>query len=577
MNIRKTSYYSSSFMFFLFSLIFAGLLPQESHGWGYMQCKRECEPASQKCKTKAKADECARECPRDQFKIVEACRQAASASAGTTTEQEIQPLPPTKPEPSKPQVRPEFPKPTITRPQVLPEPTKPQVRPLPQPEVTKPQVRPLPQPEVTKPQVRPESPKPTITRPQVHPEPLKPQVRPEVVKPQPSPEEPDVTEMKPPSVALKPKVSGECISTTELKINDQYQQLKSKIDPRGLAASEGVAKKYQMIIPNKIHLDRNDTASLQKLSSFIDTIIEQEKRNCDDYLPFYHSGGAFLALLTDIQNFIDKVNRQKIYKAPSDSVGKGKSPRLIKGPFKTVVELKNEIEKLGTRVKIDHNDLISPHLVSASLSMLDTDPGESAVGYFFRRHNINLNTDRARMIVKNILNKAGIVDDRKLEKYYDVLNNYAQSVSGVIIQFFVKKDVIRDVVYLAQPFGLFINTSEGFRSLTETFIENYQNLSTTDFTKYMQSIKTPGAKMLDNLLNAGRLQARILIDSPLLNQKNLKFSIYYELKKNATHTIKELQQQLYEYLQKDLQATAPLRKSAVMPGVFNAENELIMN
>jgi hypothetical protein len=471
------------------------LIAYESHGWTYKQCQEQCKPSSQKCLTKAKADECERECFKVARAIVEEC-MAASSGVGATIEQEVRPEPP------------------------------------------KSQGQSLPRSEVIDLEDR------TVVS--------------------------DTTSEE------KVELREEGESTTERKIEEKYQQLKNTIDRRGALRNASPQEIYKAIVSNKHGNTRYEGGGdpesvIGRLASFIPYIINQEKQN-PGYIPLYQSGaGAQLAFLKDLQNFIVEIKNEvktgKRYQiTESDSEPfflEGKTAKFIRNDevrYKTVQEFfrafnnfrdiqSKSVDGGPSLKRIDHEPGIAGHLASVSLSLLDLDSNETAVGFFVvKPGNIGLKMDRTIAIVKDILNRAGI-DETKHQKYLDLLlYRYKEKVHRCLIQFFVHERIAGDVLYLAIPFGNAVNFSEDFGRITPELIKNYQQMNSRDFAKYMDNLTIPRVTTIKNHVTREIIQARILMTSPKINPDTFKFVIYYD----ADHSIKELHQQLINYLREDL-------------------------
>ncbi len=308
----------------------------------------------------------------------------------------------------------------------------------------------------------------------------------------------------------------------------------------------------------------------------IPTIIKKEKRHCD-YIPLYQAGGTALVFINDFQRTLLKVLNNKQFRTKMKAHDKGREIRVIrqdkesqfsttknflKFQYQFIEQQRKELKKqgiLGT-YQFDHDPLIAPYLSSVSFSLTDTTPGETAVDFFIRQSNMTLKKELVEKILGEILQPYVNDTSRTLDKYLTLMQEYQDLVSGCMIQFFVHKDLVNEVVYLSKEFGYPINASPMFQAKTFEIIKTYQNSSTTEFQNYLKmNGRLPGFPAIEAAVRANKFQARLLPASPLINDQHLKYFVYYDLKtlprenkKEVLLKLRELQRKMLDYLTKDL-------------------------
>lgn len=266
--------------------------------------------------------------------------------------------------------------------------------------------------------------------------------------------------------ALKPKIKPVKFGQTEayLSIPDLSQTVKdcymggSGHCPMSFAAGMGA-----------FHNVLNTRPDIQKI---VEDAKENEKKYKDTHFVFYHAYVPMLHILYDFytlmcqkENKCDK-NSPFILMRPFQELDISGKKYSYFGLPEINKWMDNSLATVGTKFNFDHDERIKPFLVSTNLSLFGNinAPGEHTFQYFLT--SLSINPPPIKTIFENVLSHY-ISDKAKRDAFVEELFKltqpnkigenkptlYGNFHSGDLLQIFIPKTIVDQVVYLSKPYG----------------------------------------------------------------------------------------------------------------------------
>jgi hypothetical protein len=279
--------------------------------------------------------------------------------------------------------------------------------------------------------------------------------------------------------------------------------------------------------------------------NLINTIIEKELELKEDYYVFYHGKKLEWLLFDDI---LDALNKILLKKSMKDFF-------LLRIPdkdhkmFKSVSEFLKYYKENGliNDWDFDHKTQIQKLLISVNPSLFGNNYNLGECTFYYFLNSTNAESPDIEPLIKKIFEHFKIVTlynkyENQIKNLFQLLKTNDQAKTGVLMQFFIPKNIINDVAYRCIEFGNLYYSNPEFHPASID-ADRYQN----DSFFSTEAISSEFDKM----------QFRLLINEKLLNP-NSKIKIFrYYKETGPVKTYKRELESLISQINTDVLKKAP--------------------
>jgi hypothetical protein len=207
-------------------------------------------------------------------------------------------------------------------------------------------------------------------------------------------------------------------------------------------------------------------------------------------------------------------------------------------PSASLASISDVIEQYKkNKIRFDYQAHIKKELTSFSLNPLSMVQEESASAMFMKGKNINLTQKTLESIVKNYLKNKN-VEEGKIDKVISLIQNYQDKITHVMYQTFIKKEAIKNVVYVSKEFGAPVIENDKLLDRNQKLIdilnggyEQAVSLKGIDSTIH-QNVRAASS------VGFGKLQVRAITNTDTFAKNSETFLHYYEEEKRELENLR---------------------------------------
>lgn len=246
-------------------------------------------------------------------------------------------------------------------------------------------------------------------------------------------------------------------------------------------SSASLQDKFLAILKAKGAEQLADADTISITGTMLGEMIEREEQECQNNVVFYFGAGFSGILINELRRLI-----------PGEHSG-----NATDFFYKT-------LQTIDDKAHADRDPKISGQLQSVSTSLINMAPKESAMDLFLRAASVNAAPSALKTIIKRVMK--GFPENTVL-KVEALVDKYQGQISRAMIQLFVRKEALDELVYVSAPFGIPVrglNQLEVFEALSGGPVSFYAKIN----------VKTPNWEKNRRMLAGLYARWDAKIDSP---------------------------------------------------------------